>query len=143
MKRLALDLGARRIGVSLHDDDDLPARPFATLEVTPGAATLSAIARLLAREAPDEVIVGLPLNMDGSEGPAARGARAVVKSLRAKVSAPIVLWDERLTTTQAQRSRIARGVKGRAGIDAEAATLLLQSYVDTKRGGSGWDPDDA
>ena len=81
--------------------------------------------------------------MDGSEGPAARGARAVVKSLRAKVSAPIVLWDERLTTTQAQRSRIARGVKGRAGIDAEAATLLLQSYVDTKRGGSGWDPDDA
>ena len=40
-------------------------------------------------------------------------------------------------------SRIARGVKGRAGIDAEAATLLLQSYVDTKRGGSGWDPDDA
>ncbi len=141
MKRLALDLGARRIGVSLHDDDDLPARPAGTIEVSPDAPPLGALVALIAREAPDEVIVGLPLNMDGSEGPAARGARRVAASLRRKVSATVVLWDERLTTTQAQRARVARGTRGRVGIDAEAATILLQSYVDARRGGSGWDPD--
>ncbi len=141
VKRLALDLGARRIGVSLHDDPDVPARPHATLDVTPGASPVAALAALIAREAPDEVVVGLPLNMDGSEGPAARGARRVAEALRARVKPPVVLWDERLTTTQAQRARVARGTKGRAGIDAEAATILLQSYVDARRGGSGWDPD--
>lgn len=141
MKRLALDLGARRIGVSLHDDDDVPARPAGTIEVTPGAAPIEAMAALIARESPDEVIIGLPLNMDGSAGPAAKGAQRIAKALEKKVTARVVLWDERLTTTQAQRARIARGTKGRAGIDAEAATILLQSYVDARRGGSGWDPD--
>ncbi len=142
MKRLALDLGARRIGVSLHDDDDLPARPAGTLDVRPDTPPLGAIVALITREAPEEVIVGLPLNMDGSEGPAARGAQRVAAALRKKISAKVVLWDERLTTTQAQRARVARGTKGRAGIDAEAATILLQSYVDARRGGSGWDPDE-
>jgi putative holliday junction resolvase len=141
VKRLALDLGARRIGVSLHDDDDLPARPAGTIDVSPSTMGLDAMVALITREAPDEVIVGLPLNMDGSEGPAARGAQRVAKSLQKRVSATVVLWDERLTTTQAQRARIARGTKGRVGIDAEAATILLQSYVDARRGGSGWDPD--
>ncbi len=141
MKRLALDLGARRIGVSLHDDDDVPARPAGTIEVTPGAAPIGAMAALIAREAPDEVVIGLPLNMDGTEGPAAKNARRVATALGKKITPPVVLWDERLTTTQAQRARIARGAKGRAGIDAEAATILLQSYVDARRGGSGWDPD--
>jgi putative Holliday junction resolvase len=141
VKRLALDLGARRIGVSLHDDDDVPARPAGTVEVTPDVPTLDALVALITREAPEEVIVGLPLNMDGTEGPAARGAQRVAAALRRRVSAKVVLWDERLTTTQAQRARIARGTKGRAGIDAEAATILLQSYVDARRGGSGWDPD--
>ena len=141
MKRLGLDLGARRVGVSLHDDPDVPARPFTTLDVGDVSAVKS-IAALVTREAPDELVIGLALNMDGTEGTAARATRRVAEALRARVACPVVLWDERLTTVQAQRSRIARGVKGRAGIDAEAATLILQSYVDAKRGGSGWEPDD-
>ncbi len=142
MKRLGIDLGARRTGVSVHDDDDLPARPHSTVEVQPGASPVGALATLIAKEKPDEVIVGLPLNMDGTDGLAARNARRVAKSLQAKVGAAVVLWDERLTTTQAQRTRVTMGRRGREGIDAEAATILLQSYVDAKRGGSGWDPDD-
>jgi RNase H-fold protein (predicted Holliday junction resolvase) len=54
----------------------------------------------------------------------------------------VVLWDERLTTMQAERTRRERGVKGRVGIDAEAAAILLQSYVDARRGGSGWTDED-
>lgn len=142
MKRLGIDLGARRVGVSVHDDDEVPARPLTTVEVTDLASLLAGVEAVVARERPEELVVGLPLNMDGSEGPAARGARRLAAALRKRVGLPVALWDERLTTTQAQRSRVARGAKGRAGIDAEAATILLQSYVDTKRGGSGWDPDE-
>ena len=76
------------------------------------------------------MIVGLPLNLDGTDGPAAKGARRVAKALQRRVAVPVVLWDERLTTMQAERTRRERGVKGRAGIDAEAAAILLQSYVE-------------
>ena len=136
MKRLALDLGARRIGVSLHDDDDLPARPFATLEVTPGAATLSAIVTLLAREAPDEVIVGLPLNMDGSEGPRSQSSRAYARNLLA-LALPVLLWDERWSTASAESALIAQDMSRarRAGrIDAAAAAVILQAAIDALAG---------
>ena len=141
MIRIGLDLGARRVGVSLHEEDDVPARAHDTLDVPADGSLVRALAAVVEATKAAEVIVGLPLNMDGSEGLAARNARRVAKALGLRVKAAVVLWDERLTTTQAQRARRERGVKGREGIDAEAATILLQSYVDAQRGGSAWEPD--
>lgn len=140
MNRIAFDLGARRVGVSLHDDDIVPARPHATLDATDGL--LDALVAAVTEAGAEEVIVGLPLNLDGTDGPAAKGARRVAKALQRRVAVPVVLWDERLTTMQAERTRRERGLKGRAGIDAEAAAILLQSYVDARRGGSGWTDED-
>lgn len=143
MIRIGFDLGARRVGVSLHEDDDVPARAHDTIDVPADGSLVRALAAAVEAAKAEEVIVGLPLNMDGTEGLAAKAARRVAKSLSARVTASVMLWDERLTTTQAQRARRERGVKGREGIDAEAATILLQSYVDAKRGGSAWETDDA
>jgi putative Holliday junction resolvase len=119
VNRIAFDLGARRVGVSLHDDDDVPARPHATLDAT--GKVLDALAAAVVAAAAEEVVVGLPLNLDGTDGPAAKRARHVAAALGRRVSVPVVLW-----------------VKGRVGIDAEAAAILLQSYVDAKRGGSSY-----
>lgn len=130
MIRIAFDLGARRVGVSLHDDDDVPARPQGTLDVA--ERVLDDLVAAVAKHRADEVVVGLPLNLDGTDGPAAKRARRLAAALGRRVAAPVVLWDERLTTAQAERARRARGAKGRAGIDAEAAAILLQSYVDAR-----------
>jgi putative Holliday junction resolvase len=87
------------------------------------------------------VVVGLPLNMDGSEGMKARAARTFAALLGRKAKVPVILWDERLSTVQAQRARTASGRKGREGIDAEVAAILLQAYLDSKAGAGAW-PDD-
>ena len=130
------DQPARRIGVSLHDDDDLPARPAGTLDVRPDTPPLGAIVALITREAPEEVIVGLPLNMDGSEGPAARGAQRVAAALRKKISAKVVLWDERRSSIEAHGILHANGrkeKKHRQTVDAVAASLILEGYLGTLR----------
>ncbi len=141
MIRLGIDLGERRVGLSLHDDDALDARPHATIELRKGDSVVEVLARSIEEARADELVVGLPLRMDGGESLKTRSARSVAAALHAKTGRPVVLWDERLTTVQAQRARTLRGRKGRDGIDAEAAALLLQSYVDSKRGGSGWQGD--
>jgi len=136
--RLGVDLGARRIGLAVHDDPDLDARPLGTLDVRDVKDPVAALTERAIALGAKEIVVGLPLNMDGTDGPAARGARRVAAALRKRSGLRVRLWDERLTTTQAQRARVARGQKGREGIDAEAAAILLQAYVDAARGGSGW-----
>ncbi len=142
-RRLGVDLGARFVGVAFHAEDEVPARPEATVDVKAVPSVIRALAALAKDLEIEEIVVGLPLHLDGREGIAARNARAVAASLGRRTGLPVVLWDERLTTVEAQRSRIARGTRGRVGIDAEAAALLLQSYVDAQRGGSGWlDRDD-
>lgn len=140
--RLGVDLGARRIGLAVHDDPDLDARPLGTLDLKGVKDPVGALAERAKSLGASEIVVGLPLNMDGSDGPSARNARKIASALRKRAGVPVRLWDERLTTTQAQRSRVARGVKGREGIDAEAAAILLQAYVDAARGGSGWQASD-
>lgn len=139
MIRLGVDLGARRVGVALHAEDEVPARPLDTVERVEGVSVVGAVAALVAAHRVEEVVVGLPLEMSGDDGPAARNARRFATSLARRVACPVTLWDERLTTVQAQRARTGLGRRGREGIDAEAAAILLQSYVDARRGGSGWD----
>jgi len=131
VKLLAFDLGDRRVGVALHDDPDLPARPLTTLEVNRQNAT-DVIAAFVTTERPDAIVVGLPLRLDGREGTSSRAARRIARALGERTGVPVHLQDERLTTVAAHRNRIAAGVRGRAEIDSHAAAVILQTYIDTQ-----------
>jgi putative Holliday junction resolvase len=131
MKLIGVDLGERHVGIALLDDPELSARPLDTVEVTPETAVKRVAARVLA-ESPTQLVVGLPLRLDGSEGSASRNARRFAEALAKATKLPVALQDERLTTAQAHVHRIAAGQKGRAGIDARAAAILLDTWAAAK-----------
>ena len=134
---LAVDLGERRIGLALSDSSGTLASPLRTLEVTgdPDRDRLAIVSA--ARDAEAQVIVvGLPRSLSGRDGPAARRARAEASAL-AEVAGEIrvELHDERFTTRDADRALAAAGTRRRerrARVDAAAAAIILQSYLDAK-----------
>ncbi|HQM53781.1 MAG TPA: Holliday junction resolvase RuvX, partial [bacterium] len=98
------------------------------------AETLRRIGDAARRHEAAGIVVGLPLNMDGSEGPAARSARGFADSLRAALNLPVFLWDERLTTAEADRFLKSAGLSRRKRslrVDGIAAQRILQSYLDS------------
>ncbi|MFC7331273.1 Holliday junction resolvase RuvX [Marinactinospora rubrisoli] len=140
--RLAVDPGDARIGVARSDPSGTLATPLETVRRGPG--DLDRIARLVLEHEAREVIVGYPASLSGTEGPAARKARSFATALaRVLAPVPVRLVDERLTTVTAQQqlqggaSLGRRGASGgrarRAVIDQAAATVLLQSALDTER----------
>jgi putative Holliday junction resolvase len=135
---LALDLGSRRIGVAVSDVTLTLASPLTTIERSP--ASYDAVAALVASEEVGIVVVGLPLNMDGSRGPAAAAAEDEAAALRSALAVPVELHDERLTTVSADRALVGRGLKAparRKVVDRTAAAVLLQSWLDGP-GGRRW-----
>lgn len=136
MRALGIDFGERRIGLALSDDAGRLAVPLDTLERTNDAAALDRIAALCRREGVGRLVVGQPLNLDGSAGPAAeRSARFADKLARA-TGLPFELVDESLTTVEATARLREAGVdprKHRARIDAVAAQILLQEALDRRR----------
>ncbi len=131
MKLFAVDLGTRRVGLAVLDDPELPARPFDTVEVTPDTAVKRVAARLIEAGA-TAVVVGLPLRLSGQEGTASRNARRFAQLLEKATRLPVDLLDERLTTVQAHVHRLAAGQRGRDGIDARAAAILLDTWAASK-----------
>jgi putative Holliday junction resolvase len=131
LKLVGIDLGDRHVGLAVFDDPDLPARPLATIDVTPDTAVKRIAARVLA-EGATGVVVGLPLKLNGREGTASRNARRFAELLARATKLPVDLQDERLTTVQAHGNRIAAGQKGRDGIDSRAAAILLETYAASK-----------
>lgn len=134
MRVVALDLGAKRVGVAVSDATATIASPRATL-VRSGDRTAehAHVARLVAEEEAGLVVVGLPLNMDGSRGPAARAAEAEAAELASALVVPVELVDERLTTVTADRILLARGARAparRKVVDQTAAAVLLQAWLD-------------
>jgi len=128
---MAVDLGSARTGIAVSDELGMLAQPWKTLPG--GAAALEAVVAAVAEIGPVRILVGLPRNMDGSHGPAAEAAKAFAESLRSRVSCPVELWDERLTTVAAQRSLRESGRKARdqrGVVDQVAAQILLQSWLD-------------
>lgn len=129
---LALDLGEVRVGVALSDPLGMTAQP---LEVVERHRLLKRLPELIAEYEVQRIVVGLPLRLDGSKGQAAQAVKAAAKDIEAAVKLPVELWDERLTTAQAQRMLIGADVsrKGRkSAVDKIAAALILQSYLDAK-----------
>jgi len=134
-RAVAVDLGARRVGLAVSDSAGTLAVPYETFERSddPGRDA-AVIARALEETGATTVVVGLPLSLDGSAGPAAEGARAWAEHLRASLDGvEVVLFDERLTTVSATAGLAAAGRRGRqarARVDSAAATVLLQSWLE-------------
>ena len=136
---LAVDWGERRIGLALSDETQTLAQPLATL--TRRAGKRFPMAQLLEHITRNDVVgivVGHPLDERGEEGDAARAARALADDIRGRAgSIPVELWDERMTTARvlATVREMGGSTRGRKDdIDAMAAALLLQHYLDSKRG---------
>ena len=132
----ALDLGRVRVGVAIDDELGMMAHPRGALDGRDQRALLKALGELADREDVARFVVGLPLDMTGEEGMAARNARAVAQKLADATGRRVELWDERLTTVQAQRALTAsevRGKKARRRIDEAAACAILQSWLDAHR----------
>lgn len=130
-KALGVDVGTDRTGIAIEVSG--VAQP---LEVLTGDAVVESIVQLAHEQRATEVVVGLPLRLDGREGPAALRAREVAGTLRDRTGLPVTLWDERFTTVEAERTLVGAGVrrrKRRGVVDKLAATLMLQSYLDAGR----------
>jgi putative Holliday junction resolvase len=139
---LGLDLGRRRIGVAVSDASGSVATPYKVLERAPGhaaerAADHADIAALVEELDAERVIVGLPLSLDGTEGPAAVAVRDEIELLAARLPVPVEAHDERLTTVTAERALRAQQVRPRvrrSAVDKVAAAVILQSWLDRARG---------
>ncbi len=137
MRALGLDLGSRRIGVAVSTSDGSLATPYEVLDRAKDRSTdHRAIARLAADEAVEVLVVGLPLSLDGTDGPAATAARAEAAELGAATGLPVELWDERLTTVTADRQLAELDLDARARrrvVDKVAAAVMLQAWLDHRR----------
>jgi putative Holliday junction resolvase len=132
MRLAALDVGDARIGVAVCDELGLTVRGAGIVRRVGGQRDLNAVAALLAPLEPERVVVGLPLNMDGSEGPQAAKVRAFGQRLAAHLALPVEFWDERLTTVEAEQTLRNAGLsraRRRDLIDQEAAAVILESYL--------------
>lgn len=128
-----LDLGSKTIGVAVSDLGLSFATPRTVIKRTKFQLDAEALLHLLARENVGAVIVGLPVNMDGSEGPRAQATRAFVRNLVPKTHLPFAFWDERLSTVAAERTLLEMDLsrKKRAErIDSAAAAFILQGALD-------------
>src|SRR5271154_3580086 len=134
MRILALDHGSKRIGVAVSDETKTIAQPLEYIPAEPFADFLGRLKKLLAEKEIDLIILGLPRNMYGSYGPAAQKVESFAAALKSAITIPIKLWDERLTSTMANRILIQGNVrrdKRKEKVDKMAAAILLQSYLDS------------
>lgn len=135
MKRLlALDVGERRIGVAVSDPTGIVARPLTTIVRASRKKDFKNIARLVEENQVGKVVVGLPLSLDGTEGPQAQQIRRYGERLAQTLSVPILFWDERYSTVTAKELLKDRGKRrsAREDIDAVAAAVFLQSFLDAQ-----------
>jgi putative holliday junction resolvase len=131
---MALDVGGRRIGVAVSDETRAIASPVGYVER--GRGDRAELRRLVARWEVEGLVVGLPTSLSGREGPQAAEVRAYADALAADLDLPMDYFDERLTTAIAEKALIAQGARRaqrREQIDATAAAVILQDYLDSAR----------
>lgn len=136
MRALGLDLGTKTIGIAVSDELGLTAQGLTTLERRGLRRDLEALAERVQEYGVDRFVIGLPLNMDGSEGPRAEFTRKFGTTLEDATKLPVIYWDERLTTVAAHRALSEADVSGKKRkqvIDQVAATLILQGWLDSQR----------
>ncbi|HIE37731.1 MAG TPA: Holliday junction resolvase RuvX [Anaerolineae bacterium] len=135
MRVLALDVGERRVGVAVSDPTRTVARPVGTLERGFRAADFAAIADLVAEHDAGLVVVGRPLTLRGEVGPQARQVERYAQALAESLPVPVQLWDERYSTATAEevlrRMRKKGKRRGQGEVDAVAAAVILQGFLDS------------
>jgi putative pre-16S rRNA nuclease len=123
---LAIDLGAKRVGVAVCDELRITVRPIETIQRRSWKDLLTRIKSHLANFNARALVIGLPLNLDGSEGPAAAEAREMASKFRLSLGVPVHLQDERLTS-EAAKTELGAGETG--DIDSRAAAIILQDFL--------------
>ncbi|MFA9479614.1 Holliday junction resolvase RuvX [Phycisphaerales bacterium AB-hyl4] len=136
MRYLAIDLGAKRTGIATGDDTTGLATPIDVITTTSDAERLNRLAKLIDEHGPDALVLGMPLNMDGSPGPAAKHAQAFADQLTQRFNLPVHPVDERLSSDAANRQMAQTGLthkQKKARRDALAAAVILQDFLNSKR----------
>lgn len=134
---LAVDFGERRVGLALSDPAGLIAQGLETIHTAGTGETLASIVDIVEEEQVREIILGLPVHMDGTAGEMAGKVEEFADQLRKKVSCDVRTWDERLTSVSARRAMHEMGGaprRNKGSLDRIAATMLLQNYLDFRRG---------
>ena len=133
---LGLDFGEKRIGLAVSDSLGATAQPLEVVQRRSLSQDVERIGEVVASYSAARIVVGLPLNMDGSVGPQARRVRRFAARLRRELGLDVTLWDERLSSTEAERTLIladARRSRRSEVRDAVAAAVVLQAYLDAQR----------
>ena len=133
---MGLDLGTKTIGVAISDSLRMAASPIETIKRTKFTADAERLLTLIEKNNVTGIVMGLPLNMDGSEGPRTQSARAFVRNLKQKTDLPIVFWDERMSTMAVTRTMLEADLsraKRAEVVDKLAASYILQGALDRLR----------
>lgn len=136
MRLMGLDVGDRRIGVALSDEDGLVAFPLEVINRTSRAKDIGRISALIDQYGVRQVVVGMPRTLAGRIGPQAQKVQDFSERLRAGLSVPVVSWDERLTTAEVEKLLVSADLsrrRRREVVDKLAATLILNSYLDFQK----------
>jgi putative Holliday junction resolvase len=132
---LGIDYGRKRIGLAASDVGGKIAAPLAVIDATDRLRAIREIARIAAQHQAAEAVVGMPRSLDGTLGPMAKETEAFVAELKAALKIPVVTFDERLSTAQAERAMIDADMsraKRKERVDKVAAQITLQSYLDSR-----------
>jgi putative holliday junction resolvase len=133
-RRVALDVGGRRIGLAVSDELSMVASPVRTVDIK--REGMAGLVRAINEYDPVEIIIGLPTGLSGHEGPQAKLSREFAAQLAEHIPVPITYWDERLTTFAADQALMESGYRSqrrKSMVDAVAASLILQSYLESRR----------
>lgn len=134
MRILAIDHGTKRMGIAISDELKMIAQPLEFIPSEPFAPFLDRLRAIIREKEVEMILVGMPRNMDGSYGPAALKVQEFVAVLKDAIAIPITVWDERLTSAQANRFLLQGNVRRsdrKQKVDKTAAAILLQSYLDS------------
>jgi len=129
---VAIDLGAKRVGVAISDELRVTARPLDFIQRRSWKDLLSRVAAIIEGYDARGLVIGLPLNLDGTEGPVAADARRLAENFRRSLSVPVFLQDERLTTFSARSEMQSAGLKSEEmedQIDSESAAVILRDFM--------------
>ena len=135
MRILGLDFGSKTIGVALSDELTITAQTLTSISRTNLNRDLEALLALIREHHVEELVIGMPINMDGSRGPAAEAVEEFMSRLKPLTAVKIIPWDERLTTVAAERILLEGDLsrrKRRRVIDRLSAAIILQGYLDSR-----------
>lgn len=138
MRLMGLDIGDRRIGVALTDEDAVLAYPLEVLERTSPDKDLGRIVEIIDQYGVERVVAGLPKTLSGEVGPQGEKVLSFLDKLRLRSAVPVVTWDERLTTVEVERLLISADMgrrRRRRVVDKLAAALILNSYLHSRKSG--------